>query len=599
MKTTVQARPSPGRISPFMPARGGVLQRKCACGGTPGPSGECASCERNRRAGVKRLPALQPKLAINVPGDQYEQEADRLADFAVSEPNRLPSRASSRAVVSPLQRDETAAPPKQVFDEAQKPVWRKANGPSASIGAAPPIVHEVLESPGQPLDRLTRGFMESRLAYNFGGVRIHADARAAESARAVNALAYTVGRHVVFGAGQYAPGTAQGQRLLAHELVHTAQQVGAGSLRRAPARPACPEQCLTCPSDGVLPEGCECFGVEQPKMVVPAKTKIRIVQMFGAKSVSSINRDLKQANKTWAMAGIEVDAEIKQIDKEATTKILGTDHKGQLQTTVQIEPSETALNHPSVRALLGLPSDGNEKFSFAAGRDVHSLVVYYVPAFNRCATERDAVGCAFRGSHGGRFFVLVEKGAQDVILAHELGHMWGNEHIKTKRNVMVESPAGGGLDAEQIKKARETLQLGSLRCLATGAPAADQERIETEQQTGQSLVRSITGEWAGTVTVQGEDRVSKIQFSVDSKNAVNGRYWYESPYGSQPGRIMNGVVTAGALTYEWEQGSGQEQSKGRGSFRLMGTRLTGTWGVNQSTSNGGSWSLKKTAESAP
>src|SRR5512134_3274935 len=89
---------------------------------------------------------------------------------------------------------------------------------------APPVVHEVLHSPGQPLDAATRAFMEPRFGVDFGGVRVHADARAAESARAVNALAYTVGRSVVFGAGQYAPSTAQGQRLLAHELVHTLQQ---------------------------------------------------------------------------------------------------------------------------------------------------------------------------------------------------------------------------------------------------------------------------------------------------------------------------------------------------------------------------------------
>lgn len=570
------------------------LQRKCACGGTPGPSGECTACERNRRAGAKGGRAFQPKLAINVPGDQYEQEADRLADFAVSGRNRTPPKAPSAAVVSPLQRDEKAAPLKQT---AQEPVWRKATGPSASVGTAPPIVHEVVESPGQPLDRFTRGFMESRLAHNFGGVRIHADARAAESARAVNALAYTVGRHVVFGAGQYAPESEQGKRLLAHELVHTAQQAGARSLRRATAPAACPDECLTCPADGVVADGCECFGVKHPKMVVPAKTKIRIVQLSGAKS--SIQGDLKLAKKTWAMAGIEVDAEITKIDKEATAKILGTDAQGQLLKNVQIEPAATALNHPGTRALLGLPSDGNEKFSIAAGKDVHSFVVYYVPEFNRCATERTAVGCACQGAHGGRFFVVIEKAAQDAILAHELGHMWGNaEHHKNKQNVMLEGPTGGGLDAEQIKKARETLKLGNLRCRATGTPAADQERLETEQQSGQSLVRSMEGIWAGKVTVQGQPRESKIEFFVDSKNAVSGRYHYDSPLGNQPGKIRNGVVTAGALTYEWQQGSGAEQSKGKGSFKLMGTRLTGTWGVNQSSSNGGSWSLEKEAKGA-
>ena len=88
----------------------------------------------------------------------------------------------------------------------------------------PPIVHEVLRSPGQPLDPATRAFIEPRFGHDFSGVRVHNDARAAESAQAVNALAYTVGRDVVLGAGQYAPTTTDGQRLLAHELAHTIQQ---------------------------------------------------------------------------------------------------------------------------------------------------------------------------------------------------------------------------------------------------------------------------------------------------------------------------------------------------------------------------------------
>ena len=89
---------------------------------------------------------------------------------------------------------------------------------------APPIVQDVLRAPGQPLDASTRAFMEPRFGHDFSGVRVHSDAQAAESARAVNALAYTVGPHIAFGTGQYAPGTSAGQKLLAHELTHTIQQ---------------------------------------------------------------------------------------------------------------------------------------------------------------------------------------------------------------------------------------------------------------------------------------------------------------------------------------------------------------------------------------
>ena len=131
------------------------LQRKCACGGTPGPSGECEACRKKR---------LQRK---------------------------------SNAGVEPQ---------------------------SGSV--VPSIVHEVLGSPGQPLDSATRAFMEPRFGYDFSRVRVHTDTRSEQSARDVNALAYTVGRQVVFGAGQFRPESETGQRLLAHELAHTIQQRG-------------------------------------------------------------------------------------------------------------------------------------------------------------------------------------------------------------------------------------------------------------------------------------------------------------------------------------------------------------------------------------
>ena len=92
--------------------------------------------------------------------------------------------------------------------------------------AVPPIVYDVLRSPGAPLERGTRAFMEERFGHDFSAVRVHTDARAAESARAVNARAYTVGSHVVFGDGEYHPGGQTGSRLLAHELVHVVQQRG-------------------------------------------------------------------------------------------------------------------------------------------------------------------------------------------------------------------------------------------------------------------------------------------------------------------------------------------------------------------------------------
>jgi hypothetical protein len=100
---------------------------------------------------------------------------------------------------------------------------RKASS-AETANDLPSIVHEVLGSPGQPLDATTRAFMEPRLAHDFSSVRVHTDSRAAESARAMKALAYTVGTDVVFRSGHYAPATLRGNQLLAHELTHVVQQ---------------------------------------------------------------------------------------------------------------------------------------------------------------------------------------------------------------------------------------------------------------------------------------------------------------------------------------------------------------------------------------
>jgi Domain of unknown function (DUF4157) len=109
---------------------------------------------------------------------------------------------------------------------------RRGQG-NATPGLAPPEVHDVLGSAGSPLDAGARALMEPRFGKDFSGVRVHTDARAAASANAVRARAYTVGSHIAFAAGAYSPATPLGQRLLAHELTHTIQQQGRGDARCA------------------------------------------------------------------------------------------------------------------------------------------------------------------------------------------------------------------------------------------------------------------------------------------------------------------------------------------------------------------------------
>lgn len=110
-------------------------------------------------------------------------------------------------------------------------VQRKADS-NAEVASVPAGIQKVLRSSGTPLDGDTRRLMESRIGVNFGNVRVHTDARAAASARAMRANAYTVGRDVVFASGQYSPRSFAGQKLLAHELAHVIQQQD-----RAPCQP--------------------------------------------------------------------------------------------------------------------------------------------------------------------------------------------------------------------------------------------------------------------------------------------------------------------------------------------------------------------------
>ncbi len=200
-KIAVTSPPVPG------PGRSGLLQRRCACGGALGPSGECVACQQKRLAGG----ILQTKLRVNQPGDPFEQEADRVAEQVM----RMPAPDVQRQVDEEEEEELLQTKPR-----IQHQVTGEANGGSA----APPIVHEVLRSSGRPLDSSTRSFMEARFGHDFSQVRVHADGKAAASAQAVNARAFTVGRDVVFGPGEYAPGSREGQRLLAHELVHVVQQ---------------------------------------------------------------------------------------------------------------------------------------------------------------------------------------------------------------------------------------------------------------------------------------------------------------------------------------------------------------------------------------
>jgi hypothetical protein len=165
---------------------------------------------------------IQAKLTINEPGDEYEQEADRVAEQVM----RMPDPGATNEAAISRQGHRVQRMCTECKEEAIQAKGASGNAPPQAVpDAQSPI--SVMGSGSKPLPESVRSFFEPRFGYDFGQVRVHTDARAAESARAVNALAYTVGRDVVFGAGQYAPETAKGKNLLAHELTHVVHQRGA------------------------------------------------------------------------------------------------------------------------------------------------------------------------------------------------------------------------------------------------------------------------------------------------------------------------------------------------------------------------------------
>ncbi len=183
---------------------------------------------------VSQPPLIQAKLTINQPNDRYEQEADRVAEqvMRMAEPlvqrqpedeeeDELIQTKSFAGQITPLVQRKVEKKEEEDEEFLQK---KELTGHNAEITPDLESRIHALRGDGQSLTQLQRAFFEPRFGYDFSQVWVHTDDQAAESARVVNARAYTVGRDVVFGAGQYTPGTSEGRRLLAHELTHVVQQ---------------------------------------------------------------------------------------------------------------------------------------------------------------------------------------------------------------------------------------------------------------------------------------------------------------------------------------------------------------------------------------
>lgn len=179
------------------------IQARCACGGM------CPRCQ------------VKPHLSVGAPDDQYEKEAEAAAARVMK---MTGIEASTLQHACAVQRKGAACSEESRLDPVS-PSRSLAPSPSGSA-SAPANVGSVLRSSGQALAPESRTFFESRLGFDFSGVRVHTNVAAQQSALEMGALAYTLGHDIVFGAGQFAPWTDRGRRLLAHELTHVIQQQG-------------------------------------------------------------------------------------------------------------------------------------------------------------------------------------------------------------------------------------------------------------------------------------------------------------------------------------------------------------------------------------
>src|SRR5258705_9573300 len=196
-----QANPSRAQAASAALMATTLLQRKCACGSpTSSLTGECPDCLSEKH--------LQKKLSVGAADDPLEHEADRVADHVLA----MPAHSAGSGAAPRIQR---------------------LPGQLNSTMIAPPagVDHRILASSGTPLDPGLRQDMEQRFGHDFSKVRVHSDGAAEQSAREINAHAYTIGHSIVFGAGRFAPGTYEGRRLIAHELAHVVQQSDSGKAR--------------------------------------------------------------------------------------------------------------------------------------------------------------------------------------------------------------------------------------------------------------------------------------------------------------------------------------------------------------------------------
>jgi len=224
-----------------------VLQRACGCGGTCSACGQAAQAEDPDRPALQRKSSalssfIQAKLTVSQPGDQYEQEADRVADQVLRKVAATGPTLSTQDGESSVQRAEdsstsdentTGNPLIDQINVVLEQEGLQAKAESGSLDVSDDFESELLgaNGAGQPIPGSAKTEMENAFGADFSSVRLHTDSHAVAMSRNVNAHAFTHGNDIYFNEGKFDPSSREGKHLLAHELTHTIQQ-GGDQIRR-------------------------------------------------------------------------------------------------------------------------------------------------------------------------------------------------------------------------------------------------------------------------------------------------------------------------------------------------------------------------------
>lgn len=492
---------------------------------------------------------------------------------------------------------------------------------SPSVGDVPPIVHEVLRSPGQPLDAATRNMMESgfnhdftgvqsrltetrvassglsvnrpgdvheqeadRVAsavlqrqataaasprlHNFSQVRVHNDARAAASARAVNARAYTVGNAIVFGDGEYVPQTSGGRRLLAHELTHVIQQGGAGAHTLQRAENDTSKNCLP------LTDTKSDVNARFNKSLSDARTTAG-TPPNADKVIIGVVKDLakgtslgRSAIEDWAstLGSKKVD-----LPAQAATKYKGVNYGIWLQPFFPILNPTMKVNGICI---------GSDKLGHFAEQGAQ----YFVMARRTTGkTVADAEDFGERTEGGG--FGLQTTG------------VFSNADLEANRQ---------GLKFYDDVAANPSLTFDIASYISSKWNEEANPNFYESSVAEKVWSNLLSRTWTGTFDMSGSAKSVTVTLVATTAGAVTGTYDYVGNSGRIKGKITDGKisfatktvkapsggtetpVTGVTVDFKWSEGAGSGLGKWTSTDE---SHLVGTWGTGSSATNGGSWNI--------